>query len=55
MGYDADEVAHYYGDTLLAPHRDPMTFNTKFEARLGQKPVWVQLVLDDLVFPPEFN
>lgn len=40
MGYDVGRVRSVYGDSLVPPSRDPMTFNARFNARLGRKPVW---------------
>lgn len=53
MGYDAGEVMPIYGASLLQPSRDPMTFNTRFNARLGSKPEWMTLDPGDLAIPPQ--
>ena len=51
LGYEVEPVRQMYGDSLLHHHHDPMTFNSRFEARLGQKPVW-QKVTPGLVKGP---
>lgn len=43
MGYDQRGVAVIYGNSLLQPSTDPMTFNILFHARLGRSPVWKQI------------
>lgn len=43
MGYGADEVQPIYGRSLLQQTADPLTFNTRFHARLGRGPVWQRI------------
>lgn len=52
MGYDADAVRKTYGEALDSKARDPFTFNSLFNARLGRKPVWTHIPLDKVVNPP---
>lgn len=43
MGYDPAAVRQRYGPSLADPLDDPMTFNARFEARFGLKPLWVKI------------
>ncbi len=52
MGYDAQRVHEVYGEDLLSLTPDPYTFNARFNARLGQKPVWKRIEPDRLAMPP---
>ncbi|NIJ36630.1 lipid A ethanolaminephosphotransferase [Sphingopyxis panaciterrae] len=52
MGYDPKAVGRIYGETLGASPRDPATFNSLFNARLGRKPIWVEVRRRDLPRPP---
>lgn len=52
MGYDAEMVQKIYGEDLLSLTPDPYTFNARFNARLGLKPVWKKIDLNKLAMPP---
>ena len=41
MGYEPRDARPIYGASLVEPSRDPVTFNARFNARLGRKPVWI--------------
>ncbi len=45
LGYDEREVRPIYGASLAERSQEPATFNARFNARLGQKPVWVPIDL----------
>ena len=53
MGYEAGEVRAIYGESLIPPSRDPFTFNTLFNARLGREPVWTPIDLGRIATPPD--
>jgi glucan phosphoethanolaminetransferase (alkaline phosphatase superfamily) len=40
MGYRESDVQPVYGRSLLQATRDPLTFNSRFHARLGRGPMW---------------
>lgn len=52
MGYDESEIRPVYGDSLVAPSRDPFTFNARFNARLGLEPSWQPIDLGRIAPPP---
>jgi lipid A ethanolaminephosphotransferase len=52
MGYDKGAVRRLYGPGLDAPARDPLTFNARFNARLGRGPLWVAIRPKALPAPP---
>jgi lipid A ethanolaminephosphotransferase len=52
MGYRLDALQGIYGRPLTVPTRDPFTFNTRFNARLGRPPRWERIDLDRIVAPP---
>lgn len=52
MGYAPAKVGKAYGRSLLQPSHDPMTFNTKFNARLNADPVWRKVDLAQIPRPP---
>lgn len=52
MGYAREDIAPTYGRSLVEESRDPMTFNARFNARLGAEPVWVKVQPDKLPRPP---
>jgi lipid A ethanolaminephosphotransferase len=52
MGYDPEEVRPIYGESLIPPSRDPVTFNILFNARLGRDPVWQPIDLAKIALPP---
>jgi len=51
MGYQKNDVRKIYGATLLDQANDPYTFNILFNARLGKKPKWRKINLDDISRP----
>ena len=51
MGYDPEEVKRIYGTPLIEKVADPFTFNTRFEARLGQPPIWEKINLEKVAYP----
>ncbi len=51
MGYEINQVKKLYGQPLSEPVDDPFTFNVRFYARLGQKPVWKKVDLDKVIGP----
>ena len=52
MGYDSAAVRRQYGEALDSPAADPATFNSLFNARLGRKPVWVEVRRRSVAPPP---
>lgn len=52
MGYQADSLREQYGPSLFERHTDPMTFNTRFEARLGMSPEWHSVMPEQVLGPP---
>lgn len=52
MGYEPEAVRSRYGTTLADTLRDPLTFNTRFHARLGKKPRWIAIDPSRLAHPP---
>lgn len=53
MGYDPRSVRRLYGESLGAPASDPVTFNARFNARLGRKPEWIEVRRSSVSRPPE--
>lgn len=53
LGYEEREVRRIYGASLVERSTEPATFNARFNARLGQKPVWVPIDLRRLPKQPE--
>ena len=53
MKYDSVEVAKLYGNSLDIKTNDDFTFNKYWNARLGQKPIWKKIIIDEIVSPPE--
>jgi hypothetical protein len=51
MDYDPAEVQQIYGRSLLVRTEDPFTFNTRFNARLGEKPQWKHIDVQQVVLP----
>ncbi len=51
MGFDAKKVSQIYGEGLDANNPDPMTFNRLFNARLGRKPEWQNIRLEQINQP----
>jgi lipid A ethanolaminephosphotransferase len=52
MGYKLDAIQPLYGYALSAATNDPFTFNSRFNARLGARPLWTHIDLDQIVTPP---
>lgn len=52
MGYDRAGIRREYGAALDEGGTDPASFNTRFNARLGQKPEWRRIVPRRLPAPP---
>jgi lipid A ethanolaminephosphotransferase len=52
MGYEPDAVMATYGRMLTVPTKDPFTFNSRFNARLGRPPRWTFIDLSRIVTPP---
>ena len=51
LDYQLDAVQQLYGNPLSVHTEDEFTFNTRFNARLGEKPTWKYIDLDDVVSP----
>ncbi len=51
MGYEEEATRRRYGDPLTVPSDDPMSFNIRFNARLGKKPDYRQIDLVGIVRP----
>lgn len=51
MLYDPQQIKSVYGNSLHTKTNDPFTFNIYFNARLGKKPIWKKINLDDIVVP----
>jgi hypothetical protein len=52
MGYSEADVRPLYGDTLVAPTPDELTFNARFNARLGREPEWTPIDPARIPAPP---
>lgn len=52
MGYELDAIQPVYGYPLSAATHDPFTFNRRFNARLGTRPQWTFIDLQQIVMPP---
>lgn len=52
MGYDPAAVRRQYGEALDSPLADPATFNSLFNARLGRKPIWIEVKRSKVSRPP---
>lgn len=52
MGYPPAAIRGEYGETLEAPLKDELRFNTLFNARLGRKPEWQRIDSAALPHPP---
>ncbi len=52
MGYDRAAVRHRYGEALDSRTPDTATFNSLFNARLGRKPIWVEVERASVARPP---
>ncbi len=52
MGYAPAEVAPFYGPSLLATEKDPMSFTYTYFATLGREPNWRKIEPARLAEPP---
>jgi hypothetical protein len=52
MGYEKSAVTRIYGEALDSAKRDPYTFNSLFNARLGRDPVWKHIQPEHVIVPP---
>jgi lipid A ethanolaminephosphotransferase len=52
MGYPEQKVRLLYGASLVGPPAPALSFNTRFNARLGRKPVWKTIDPARIVPPP---
>ncbi|MGY2341601.1 sulfatase-like hydrolase/transferase [Pseudomonas sp. SDO5532_S415] len=53
MGYDLAGVEAVYGKPLSVPTADEFTFNYRFNARLGAKPEWKFIDVNNIVTPSQ--
>jgi|26BtaG_2_1085354.scaffolds.fasta_scaffold01111_1 glucan phosphoethanolaminetransferase (alkaline phosphatase superfamily) len=51
MAYDKDAVTKAYGNSLDIETNDDFTFNTFWNARLGNKPEWKKIDLNEIISP----
>ncbi|MBF0675909.1 sulfatase-like hydrolase/transferase [Pseudomonas sp.] len=51
LDYDLPGLQQLYGNPLSVHTEDDFTFNTRFNARLGEKPTWKRIDLDEVVVP----
>ena len=51
MGYEREMTQALYGPNLFDPSAEPDTFNTRFNARLGQSARWYSIHADALRDP----
>ncbi|QYX48491.1 sulfatase-like hydrolase/transferase [Pseudomonas tussilaginis] len=51
LGYDPAAFTPIYGRSLAVPTEDDFSFNTRFNARLGAKPVFKRIDLSQVVTP----
>jgi len=52
MGYPEQRIRLLYGASLVGPPARALSFNTRFNARLGRKPVWKTIDPARIVQPP---
>ena len=52
MGYDRRAVRTLYGESLATRVNEPLTFNARFNANLGLKPVWRHIEVGKIAEPP---
>ena len=53
MGYDPKRAQQIYGPDLSDTSEEPETFNTRFNARLGQLPQWQSIDAETLLIPDD--
>lgn len=53
LGYDRAGTASLYGQALDVPTNDPFSFNVRFNARLGAKPDFRRIDLNEVITPDE--
>ncbi|MNJ56362.1 Sulfatase [compost metagenome] len=51
LDYDLAGLRQVYGNPLSVRTEDDFTFNTRFNARLGEKPTWKRIDLDEVIAP----
>ena len=52
LGYPPEQTKAFYGPTLLAPEKDPLTFTPNYNASLGRDPIWYRIDPAALATPP---
>jgi glucan phosphoethanolaminetransferase (alkaline phosphatase superfamily) len=52
LGYDRQASTDFYGPSLADATEDPMTFNVRFDLRLGAEPKWRRIDVEQLARPP---
>lgn len=53
LGYEEQRTTQLYGPSLANETNDPMTFNIRFDSRLGADPVWKRIDVERVRRPPE--
>lgn len=53
LGYEKQAATEAYGPSLADETKDPMTFNIRFDSRLGAKPEWRKIDVERLSRPPK--
>ena len=51
MGYSEADISAIYGPDITAHEPDEYTYNAYFNARMGRKPVWRKLNMDNVATP----
>jgi lipid A ethanolaminephosphotransferase len=52
IGYAPRQTAAFYGPSLLAPAREPLSFTPTYNASLGRDPTWRRIEPAELATPP---
>jgi len=52
IGYDKEDVQSIYGPGITETDPDPFTFNAYFNARMGRKPDWRKININNVATPP---
>jgi hypothetical protein len=52
MGFDVQRITDLYGQSIIEESKDPITFNARFNARLGVPPLWLRVEAAELAMPP---